>query len=160
MNDAVVAEALIAERKRLGHDRHDEVHAGRYIVNAAPNFRHNRLVAQTVIWLDQHCGDDEYVGDTVNVGPSDDFRITDACVRAESAGDALWALDGACRVAVDVLSPDEAPDAKLSHYASHGVGVYIEVDPGAATVRAVELAGWHVEPDVIESQLAAHLGFD
>ena len=32
--DDAVTDALIAERKRLGLDKYDEVHAGRYIVMA------------------------------------------------------------------------------------------------------------------------------
>lgn len=158
LDDTTVA-ALVADRQRRGIDRYDEVHSGRYVINAAPNAQHSYLAGETMFMLRGLLGDDEFVGDTVNVGPSDDFRVTDACVVARAAMGEVWLTDGVCRVAVEVLSPGETAMAKPDHYAHHGVVLYIEVDPAAATVTARDLASWHHSTDDVAARLAATLDF-
>lgn len=158
--DENVATSLIAERERLGQDRYDEVHAGRYIVNAAPNSQHSYLVMETGFYLRGVCPDDEFAGDTVNVGTPDDFRVTDICVTTHESMGTVWFSDGVCRVAGEVLSPGERPLIKPDHYAAHGVGLYIEIDPMKSTVHARDLAGWHVPAADVAAALADLFDYD
>lgn len=157
--DDTTVNALVAERQRLGLDRFDEVHTGRYVINPAPNFQHATLVAKTIVALSSLCDTDEDVGDSINVGVHDDYRVTDVCVITRAAPDGLYATSGHCRVAGEVLSPTETPIIKQRHYQAHGVGLYIEIDPMNETVRARDLAGWHRRAADVAAVLAETLGY-
>lgn len=155
--DPHVSEQLIAERQRLGLDRYDEVHAGRYVVSPSPNVRHARLVAGTMRVLHELFVPPHFEVDTVNVGTSDDFRVTDAAL--VTVEDGLWLTGGDCAIAVEVLSPRERPGTKVEHYRRHGCSLYVEIDPAADTVTGVALDGpTEIDADAVLDRLAAALG--
>ncbi|MEM1332343.1 MAG: hypothetical protein AAGG08_02700 [Actinomycetota bacterium] len=154
--DPHVSEQLIAERQRLGLDRYDEVHAGRYVVSPSPNVRHSRLVVKTIVLFETMFSLDLFAADTVNVGTPDDFRVTDAAL--VTIEDGLWLSGGDCAIAVEVLSPREQPGAKVDHYGRHGCSLYVEIDPVASTVRGVPLDGPHeIDGEQLLDRLAAEL---
>ncbi len=154
--DPHVSEQLIAERQRLGLDRYDEVHAGRYVVSPSPNVRHARLVVRAGRVFDDKFQPRWLGVDTVNVGTPDDFRVTDAAL--VTTEDGLWLTGGECAIAVEVLSPGERPGAKVDHYRQHGCSLYVEIDPAATTVAGMRLEGPHeIDADDVLDRLAAEL---
>ncbi len=121
--------SLIAERRRLGLDRHDEVWEGDYHMNPAPSGRHARLAALAITLLDRSATDR---GLTVvaefNLGTPDDYRIPDLGV-LRSATDETWVA--AAAVVVEIRSADDETFEKLGFYARLGVEEILIVDPAA-----------------------------
>lgn len=86
--------------------------------------------------------------------------MTDVAVLFLDPPDELWFTDGRCLVAVEVLSPGELAAVKSAHYAAHGVGVYLEIDPIAQTVVGEDHTGWHETADSLVTLLTAKLFTD
>ena len=111
--------SLIANRKRLGLDTHDEVWNGEYHMAPAANFQHGKVIGELVRFL----GDvGDRVGLTVtvefNLGDLTNFRVPDLGLhRSESTND--WLSTAA--VVVEVRSPDDESYAKFDFYFEHGV---------------------------------------
>lgn len=118
--------ALIAERRRLGLDHHDEVWKGDYHMAPAPTWRHAHLGARLIALLMQradplglHCSLE------FNLGVPDDHRIPDLGVhRAPVAG--AWVPTAA--VVVELRSPHDETYEKLAFYFDHGVEELLVAD--------------------------------
>jgi Uma2 family endonuclease len=126
-------EASLAERRRLGQDRLDEVWQGEYHMNPGPHFRHGRAAVSFLFATE---GVIESAGlraaVEANIGEPDDYRVGDVVV-ARGHPDDLY-LDTAALV-VEVLSPGDESRLKFGHYADHHVDEFVIVDPETETVE-------------------------
>jgi Uma2 family endonuclease len=127
--------SLIAERRRLGQDTHDEVWNGEYHMAPAPSFAHAR------------CGLE------FNLGSSKNFRVPDLGVhRGQPSG--VWIETAA--IVVEVRSPDDESYEKFEFYAEHGVEEILIADLATRTVT------WFVrsetEPGFVATAASAVLG--
>lgn len=140
INDESLEKRLQSERAALGVDRFDEVWEGVYVMAAAPNHEHQRLVGRLTRVLDEVVAD-RGLGDVlpgVNVSDrvdswQDNYRIPDVAVllndsHAENRG-AFWF--GGPDFAVEIASPNDQTRQKLGFYASVGTRelLIIERDP-------------------------------
>jgi Uma2 family endonuclease len=123
----------IAERRRLGLDRFDEVWEGEYRMNAAPHPRHSFLLRHVLRLLDPIA---EHRGliplGEFNLGRPDDFRIPDA---GYVDGWTDTAFLPSARIVIEVLSPGDATPDKLPFYARHDVGELLVIDPAGRTAQ-------------------------
>jgi Uma2 family endonuclease len=118
--------SLIADRKRLGLDRNDEVWQGEYHVAPAPSFEHARIDAALVGMLSAPAASRSLVVTTAfNLGSSDDYRVPDLGVhRGRPAG--VWIPSAA--VVVEVRSPHDETFDKFDFFFRHGVDEILVVD--------------------------------
>lgn len=135
--DQNLAESLIAERKRLGQDRYDEVWDGVYRMAAAPRTVHARIVSHLLAFF-QSGVDAKGLGQAlIGVNVSDrvrgwdkNFRIPDVCVMLNGCKavdhDTFWL--GGPDLVVEVCSPEEDPHEKIDFYESVGVREMLIVD--------------------------------
>jgi Uma2 family endonuclease len=142
-----VPDSLIAERKRLGLDRYDEMWEGVLHMAPAPKNPQQRLVA---VLLHALFDGAEAAGlearDGINVCHPErttrDYRVPDAVV-VEKIVDYVvgdeFGVSGGIHLAVEVRSPyDEAYD-KVDFYAARGVRVLAIIDPAARLVTRYDL---------------------
>src|ERR1700722_3665714 len=130
-----VPRSLLAERRRLGHDRWDEVWEGELHMVPAPHGRHQRLNDKLGVFFELHreqCGlgktypetgvkrpfapPQRELGDDV---PSD-YRVPDrSFLLPESLGkfQGGWIVGGP-EVVLEILSPGDESRAKLPFYSS------------------------------------------
>ena len=127
--DADISEAVIRERKRLGHDRYDEVWDGVYVMPAMPTNFHQSLVHDLSVVFDVvvpketgtiHPGAN--VSDR-NAGWKQNFRVPDIVVvlpdgRAIDRG-THW--QGGPDFLVEIASPGDDTEEKLPFFAHIGV---------------------------------------
>ena len=121
-----IVASLIAERKRLGLDRHDEIWPGEYHMAPAASFEHGRAEAILAGLLERPsraCG--LLVGMAFNLGEPGDFRVPDLGVhRGTPAG--VWVRTAA--IVVEVRSPDDETYDKFPFYFARGVEEVLVVD--------------------------------
>jgi Uma2 family endonuclease len=128
--DQHLAQSLIAERKRLGQDRYDEVWEGVYRMAPAPNTIHARIVSHLSAFF-QNSVDAKGLGQAlIGINVSDrvkgwdkNYRIPDLSVILNGGKavdhDTFWL--GGPDFVVEVCSPDEDPHEKLEFYEAVGV---------------------------------------
>jgi Uma2 family endonuclease len=139
-------EQLIERRRRLGHDRCDEVWDGEYHMVPGPNAAHARLDQQLAELLGPAA---RQAGLTAtgdfNLGERDDFRVPDRGVHdGEPRG--TWVPTAA--LVVEILSPGDETWQKPPFYARRGVREVLIVDPLERAVHWPALAaGRYVERD-------------
>lgn len=125
---------LIARRRRLGHDRHDEVWEGADHVAPDPRVEHSLVQVAIVRRLDALARERGLVMTlTCTLGASpDDYRVPDFGLHdAQPRG--VWVPTAA--VVGEVLSLDDETWDKLPFYARRGVGEVWVLDEQARTVR-------------------------
>ena len=126
-------EASLAERRRLGQDRLDEVWQAEYHLNPGPHPRHGRAVAALLVATDPLLhGRDVSASVESNIGESDDYRVGDL-VFARGEPDELYLPTAA--IVVEVLSPGDESRLKFGHYAAHGVDEFVIIDPEQKSVE-------------------------
>jgi Uma2 family endonuclease len=139
-------EASLAERRRLGQDRLDEVWQGEYHMNPGPHPRHGRAAASFLVAVDpllDRLG--VRSGVESNIGRSDDYRVGDI-VLTRGEPDELYLLTAA--IVVEVLSPGDESRQKFDHYAAHAVDEFVIIDPSTKDVEWYELADGAYRPTV------------
>jgi Uma2 family endonuclease len=155
---AVIPESLLAERRKLGHDRFDEMWEGELHMVPPPKYEHNRLAAWLVAnwWA---TGRRTYLGITTETGLFDpevadfsSYRQPDVVVaRREHISDR--GVEGVAELVVEIRSPDDEVYQKIPFYERVGVRevLVFEVDHslrhwrrrGEALVeRAPDRDGW------------------
>lgn len=123
--DQHLAQSLIAERKRLGHDRFDEVWEGVYMMAPAPNDEHSLIIMRLSHFFDDTIGipGKGDVRTVINVsdraiGWEKNFRVPDLAVMLRGGKSAnrgsYW--QGGPDFVVEVCSPDEDPHEKIDFY--------------------------------------------
>jgi Uma2 family endonuclease len=149
-----VPEHMLAERKRTGADRWDEMWKGVLHMAAAPHKRHSRLQVQLHNWLDVHWArpGGNQVDLLINVasagGWPHDYRIPDIVLLTPDrfAIDRDEYYDGAPTVVVEIRSPGDETWDKMEFYASIGVPEVWVVDRDTKTPQMFLLAqGGYVE---------------
>lgn len=123
--DDAVSRDLIRQRKKMGHDRYDEVWDGVYVMPSLPNLTHQKIVHQ----LDGILGEvvskegkgDVYPGANVSDRTKNwkkNFRCPDLVVVLNDgmAVNCDIFILGGPDFLVEIRSPREDPDAKLPFY--------------------------------------------
>jgi hypothetical protein len=130
-------DALIARRRSLGLDTHDEVWQGEYHMAPAAHSSHG--------WLDQQVA--ELLGPMAraaglggtgafNLGEPDDFRVPDRGLH-RTRPNAVWIPTAT--VVVEIESSDDETWDKLDFYASHGVNELLIVSAETRSVTWLAL---------------------
>lgn len=120
-------EALIARRKKLGLDLHDEVWEGVYHVAPYASARHAYIDQQAAVLLDRYARSAGLVvTDAFNLGGPDDFRVPDRGLH-RGIPEGAWVPTAAA--VVEILSADDESLNKLPFYASRGVEEVLIFDP-------------------------------
>jgi Putative restriction endonuclease len=143
-------DALIARRRSLGLDTHDEVWKGEYHMAPAAHSSHG--------WLDQQLA--ELLGPMAraaglggtgafNLGEPDDFRVPDRGLHRKRPH-AVWVPTAA--VVIEIESPDDETWDKLDFYADHGVDELLILSAESQSITWLALKDGRYQP-VDESQL-------
>ena len=120
-------DALIARRRALGQDGHDEVWEGVYHVVPHASMRHARVQAELMRVLASRMEDPEcYVTQEFNLGESGNYRVPDLGVHAHDVTDLY--VPTALAV-VEVLSANDATYDKFGFYHAHQIAEIMVVDP-------------------------------
>jgi Uma2 family endonuclease len=137
VQDLDLARQLIAKRRKLGHDRFDEVWDGTYVMNPSPNDEHQEIQARLIHLLEDLVGIPRLgkVRGGVNVsdrqtGWKHNYRVPDVVVflndtRAVNC-DTFWF--GGPDFAVEIASPADRSREKLTFYAKVGTRELLLVD--------------------------------
>jgi Uma2 family endonuclease len=131
-------EALLEERRRLGHDRWDEERDGVYYMNPAPTYEHQRIsqqLAELLGPLARAAGLEATVGG-VNIGEQGNYVIPDASLHRPGAGGTYVAT---AALAVEILTPGDDTWEKLAFYADRNVEELAIVDPPERRVNWLAL---------------------
>ncbi|HUJ67457.1 MAG TPA: Uma2 family endonuclease [Acidimicrobiales bacterium] len=125
-------DALIARRRSLGLDTHDEVWKGEYHMAPAAHASHGWLDDQLAVLL-HPLARAAGLGGTgpFNLGQPDDFRVPDRGLHRQRPH-ALWVPTAA--VVIEIESPDDETCDKLDFYADHGVDELLIVSAEARSV--------------------------
>lgn len=125
--------ALFRERKRLGHDTHDELWNGDYHMSAATSFDHGHIAAELGCLLGPAADDAGLAGTMAfNVGTPDNFRVPDLGFHRGSPS-GVWIA--AAAIVVEVRSPDDETFDKFEFYFEHGVEELLVADLVTQRVR-------------------------
>lgn len=140
-----VLEELLAERRRIGVDRYDEMWNGVLHMNPSPTGGHADLLQQVADALTSPAKEAGLVRrfSGVNIGTSDNYRSPDAVLQREKLPD-LWQPTAA--LAIEIRSPNDESWQKLPHYAEYGVEELLIVDPRDCTVHWLALTGGEYVP--------------
>lgn len=148
--DRNLAQGLIAERKRFGHDRFDEVWEGVYMMAPAPNDEHSLIVMRLSHFFDDVIGipGKGEVRTAINVsdraiGWEKNFRVPDLAVmlRSGKAANRGTYWQGGPDFVMEVCSPDEDPHEKLEFYESVGVRELLIVNRDPWKLELFRLTG-------------------
>ena len=130
-------QALIDKRRELGLDGHDEVWDGVYVMAPFAAGGHGRLKSQLVRHIDVRAEAAGLTpGDSFNLGEANDFRVPDAGYHWTFRQRVYY---DTAAIVLEVLSPDEDPESKLSFYAAHHVQEVLVADPRGHTLRCWQL---------------------
>ncbi len=147
-----VDERLLAERRRRGADRWDEMWEGVLHMVPPPSGRHQRfgtrlatLLATIADGRGLLCS---YETGLFRPGVDDDYRVPDlCCYRPDLATDR--GVDGPADLVIEIRSPGDETNEKLAWYAGLGVGEVLVIDRDTLAValfRTVAGQGEVVEP--------------
>jgi Uma2 family endonuclease len=142
-----VDERMLAERRRLGLDRQDEMWEGVLHMVPPPFARHGRLQVGLSAWLLDRCTPlGLLVGVETGVFAADeDYRVPDAVVYAPDAASERG-IEGAPLVVVEIRSPGDESDVKVPWYLGRGAGSVVVVDRDTFAVEVFTADG-RAEPD-------------
>jgi len=125
-----VPEHFLEERRRLGHDKKDELWDGVLHMVPPPASRHQRLSSDLVVALykvARRVGLDFWVDSTGVFGPGENWRIPDLTfARPDQSSER--GLESA-ELVIEILSPNDESRKKLPFYASIGVREVWIIDP-------------------------------
>ena len=131
--------SLIADRKRLGLDTHDEVWQGEYHMAPAASFEHSTaitLITELFLGVGRERGFRPSV--EFNLGSPANFRVPDAGLHRGSPR-GVWLQTAA--IVVEIRSPDDESYDKFSFYFDHDVEEILIADLATQTVQ------WFVRGD-------------
>ncbi|CAN5572935.1 hypothetical protein BH11MYX1_BH11MYX1_20110 [soil metagenome] len=144
-----VPEAFLEERRRLGHDKKDELWDGVLHMAPSPSGPHQRVSIDLLVALvpiARRLGLQYWADPTAIFGPGENWRIPDSVLaRPEHASER--GLEGA-ELVVEVLSPHDESRAKLPWYASVGVREVWLVEPRTRVVEVFALCATTADPAV------------
>ena len=136
-DQAPILEDWLNGRQRAGLDRYDYWDLGVYVVVTGPSPEHNMVASDIQDALKPAAKAQGLVyAPQINIGiDKQDCRVPDAAVFDRDTPRTSAAFLATALLVVEVLSPDETPQAKLDFYARWHVAEYLEADPAAKTVR-------------------------
>jgi Uma2 family endonuclease len=136
-------EALLAERRRLGLDTHDEVWAGEHhMMSPGPSGPHAVIAGDLHAAIHPFVAAGRLAAET-NIGEPDDFRVPDLII-LHPPFDRTY-FDTASLV-VEVASPGDDSWRKFDFYAAHAVDEVLIADPDTATLHWFRLQDGRYEP--------------
>lgn len=153
--DRDLEQDLRRRRKEDGTDRWDEIWDGVYVMAAMPNDQHQGLVGRltTILTLTVEMAGRGLVRPGVNVSNERihwkrNYRCPDVVVylnenRAENCGTHWF---GGPDLAVEIVSPGEAPHAKLDFYAQVGTRELLIVNRDPWTLELFRLTDGQLKP--------------
>jgi Uma2 family endonuclease len=124
INDPMMEEMLIKERREKGLDKFDEVWEGVYMMSPIANIEHQWLTGKLNSILEQHCEPGTIVFPGVNVSDRENwtqnYRVPDVAVflKGNPAEDRETFMLGGPDLAIEILSPGDRAFEKLDFYAS------------------------------------------
>ena len=131
-----VPENFLEERRRLGHDKKDELWDGVLHMVPPPSSRHQRIAIDLLLALHaiaRRFGLEPWSDSTGVFGPGENWRIPDATfARPDQRSER--GLESA-ELVIEVLSPNDESRKKLPYYASTGVREVWIVDPVTKVVE-------------------------
>jgi Uma2 family endonuclease len=128
------SEELLAERRRLGLDTHDEIWAGEHhMMTPGPAGPHSNLEGELHGVLQPIARRRSLrLGGPTNIGEPDDYRVPDLLgVHTPSAA----VYRDSAELVVEVASPGDDSWRKFDFYAAHGVDEVLIADPDAASLH-------------------------
>ncbi len=142
-----VDERTIAERHRLGLDKRDEMWKGVLHMVPPASQRHQDLIRELLIALEQPARHRGWRVNTENgvFGAANDYRVPDLVVFERSATSERG-IEGAPRLVVEVRSPGDESYEKLPWYLERGAGAVLIVDRDSLHLDLYTTDG-KVEPD-------------
>lgn len=151
-------EAMLAERRRLGLDKKDEMWEGVLHVVPPPYARHQDLETALVEALRPVARRLGYklTTDTGVFAADDDYRVPDVVVCRPEVRSARG-VDGAPELVVEVRSPGDESYEKLPWYLARGAGAVLIIDRDSLAVELYTAEG-KVEPGPDGSVLVDPLG--
>lgn len=125
-------EQMIARRRALGLDGHDEVWEGDYHMAPAPSLNHGLIEHRIAVLIEPLARAVGLVGSgPFNLGGQDNFRVPDhGWHRGSPSG--TWIETAA--IVLEVESPDDETWNKLDFYAAQGVDELIIARPENASI--------------------------
>lgn len=157
-----VPEHLLAERRRTGADKRDEVWAGVLHMVPTPGTSHQRIARQLLLVLVRIAERRglEVLYETSVFDPPEgvkDYRVPDLVI-VDPAHVSKRGIEGIAEVAVEILSPNDESRDKLPFYARVGVREVWLFDPSTRTVEMYRSQGG--APTRVEPPLRSVLGID
>jgi Uma2 family endonuclease len=140
MQQAMIPKSFLEERRRLGHDRFDEVWDGVLHMVPFPSPHHQRLEHNLAKALEQIAvprGLTTYHGVGLynpTVPGHKDYRGPDIVV-VEERHVSKRGIEGAAHIAIEIRSPDDESYEKLPFYAKVGVREVWIIDQAAKTIE-------------------------
>jgi Uma2 family endonuclease len=137
-----VPESLLAERRRLGHDRWDEMWEGVLHMVPAPSDGHQRLGTKVVVHLEPLADARGLVltYESNFYRGEGDFRVPDVVVSRPDQRSPRG-VDRGAELVIEILSPNDESREKLPFYESCGVKEVFIIDPDSRTVELYVLRG-------------------
>ncbi|MEO8843780.1 MAG: Uma2 family endonuclease, partial [Kofleriaceae bacterium] len=145
-----VPESFLEERRRLGHDKKDELWDGVLHMVPPPSSRHQRVSIDLLVALAdiaRRLGLEFWSDSTGLFGPGENWRIPDVTfARPDQASER--GLESA-ELVVETLSPNDESRKKLPFYARIGVREVWLVDPATRVVEifALQAGGYAAVTD-------------
>ncbi len=139
-----VPEQLLAERRKAGVDRWDEVWEGVLHMVPPPSGAHQRFGMRLAHVLDALAREAGLVGSyetgLFRPGTDDDYRVPD---QVYARPDLLTerGVDGPAELVVEIRSPGDETYDKLRFYADLGVGEVLVAHPGEGRAEVFSLRG-------------------
>lgn len=142
-----VPEAMLEERRRLGHDRFDEMWNGVLHMVPPPSFGHQRRGTSLIALLDR-LGREAglialYEAGLFRPGRHDDYRQPDnLLVRPEDAS--ARGVEGRAELVVEIRSPNDEAYEKLPFFAEMNVQEVLILDGSIIDLRRLVDGGYEV----------------
>lgn len=137
-------EDQLAERRRLGLDRRDELWRGEYHMVPGPHGRHGRAaLAFHDALRPLLTGTGLTPTADFNLGEEGDFRMPDLGYHKGDVEDPYLAT---AAIVVEVLSPGDETCAKFDFYAERGVEEIVVVDPDRSAITWYRLEDGDYRP--------------
>jgi Uma2 family endonuclease len=132
----VELEELLARRRALGQDGHDEVWEGEYHVAPHAHSDHGLIDRRLALLLEPWAQRAGLMGTgAFNLGAPEDFRVPDGGFHRTRPGSVYVA---SAPVVVEIVSPDDETFAKFGFYAAHGVLEVLVALPEEREVRCYD----------------------
>lgn len=136
-------EALLAERRRLGLDTHDEIWAGEHhMMTPGPSGPHAVIAAELAVAIRPRVTAGRLTTEA-NIGEPNDFRVPDLSILHPPIDRTYF--DTASLV-VEVVSPGDDSWRKFDFYAAHDVDEVLIADPDTSRLHWFRLVDGRYEP--------------